>query len=110
LERLEVIDDHHEPQHWKYDMENTQWLELFRPFTSVKDLGLTWHLVHLVAPALKELTGERATEVLPMLQNLSFPGSWPSKAAEEAIEKFIAARQLSGRPITVLHGDRRNQK
>jgi len=59
--------------------------------------------VRLVAPALRELSGERATEVLPALQNLSLTtsGSSPSGPLKEAIEEFIATRQLYGHPVTV---------
>ena len=78
-----------------------QWLELLQPFNGVKGLVLSKKLVRLVAPALKELVGERVTEVLPMLQNLFLQGPKPSGAVEEALEKFIAARQLSGYPVTL---------
>src|SRR6266851_1810857 len=90
---------------WQDDMEDTQWLELLRPFASVQDLDLSEDSVPFVAPALQELSGETAIEVLPALQNLSLTGRQPSEPAKEAIGKFIAARQLSGCPITVLHRD-----
>ena len=41
LERLELRDDHYWPPHWQDDIENTQWLEILHPFTSVKDLVLS---------------------------------------------------------------------
>jgi len=88
--------------HWQDDIETTQWLELLYPFTSVKHLFVSDGLVPLVAPALQELAGERVTELLPMLQNLSFKGLQQSKPVEEAIRQFIAARQLSGHPVAVL--------
>jgi hypothetical protein len=89
---------------WQDDMEDTQWLDLLRPFTSVKNLVLSKDLVPCVAPALQELSGERVTEVLPALENF-FVGPMPSGPVKEAIRKFVAARQLSGCPITVLHQD-----
>ena len=48
--------------------------------------------VRLVALALRELAGERATEVLPALQSLSLTtfGWSPSGPLKEAIEDFIA--------------------
>ena len=63
--------------------------------------------VRLVAPALREVAGERATEVLPALQNLSLTtsGGSPSGPLKEAIEEFIAARQLDGHPLTVHYED-----
>jgi len=59
--------------------------------------------VWLVAPALQELAGERATEVLPALQNLFLRtlGRQPSGPVKEAIGQFIATRQPYGHPVTV---------
>jgi len=94
---------------WKGDMEETQWLVLLRPFTSVKDLNLSEPSVPLIAPALQELSGERVTEVLPVLQNTFFTGPMPSGPVEEATRKFVAAQQLSGCPVTLhrrKHGER----
>ena len=78
-----------------------QWLEVFQPFTHVKDLVLSERVVYLVAPTLRELAGKRVTEVLPVLQNLCLEGPHPSGTVKEAVEKFIAARQLSGYPVTM---------
>jgi hypothetical protein len=86
--------------HWQDDIESTQWLELLHPFTSVKNLDLADGLVPLVAPALQELAGEGVTEVLPMLQNLLFYGQALSEPDEKAIQRFIDARQRSGRSVT----------
>jgi hypothetical protein len=100
LERLEIIGFR---EHWKDDTENAQWLEVLHPFTSVKDLILAWALVPVVAPALEDLAGEGVTEVLPLLQNLFLQLPQPSEPDKKAIGKFISARQLSGRPVTVHH-------
>jgi hypothetical protein len=83
------------------DIENTQWLDFLRPFTKVKNLHLSKQVAPCVAPALKELTGERVTEVLPALQNVFLDGFEVSRPVEEAIEQFSAARQLSGCPIAI---------
>ena len=102
LEHLEIFAD---KLYWGFSMENAQWLGLLLPFSSVKDLVLFDDLVNLIAPALKELTGERVSEVLPALQNLFLKGSYPSapsKYVQEAIEQFVIARQLSGQPV-ILH-------
>ena len=88
---------------WDADGENTQWQEALRPFTSVKDLYLSEKLgsSRLIAPVLSDLAGESVTEVLPALQNLSL--KWPRRSGfmQEAIDRFVTARQLSGRPVTV---------
>src|SRR5216683_262039 len=108
LEHLDIVieTDPNSPLEWQDDMEDTQWLELLRPFTSVKDLDLSEASVPFVAPALQGLSRERVTEVLPALQHLSLTGPQPSGPVKEAIGKFIAARQLAGCPVTVHHRDR----
>ena len=95
------------PPHWKDDIEDGQWLEVLHPFTSVKNLYLSRKLTQSIAPALQELVGERAIEVLPALQSLFLEEVHPSGPVEEAIGKFVAARQLAGHPIIVSHWDRR---
>ena len=103
LEHLKIFWDR---SHWQDDIEGTQWLELLFPFMSVKHLVLSRGLAPLVALALQELTGERVTEVLPMLQNLHIEGP-ESKPVEEAIRQFIAARQLSGHPVALFYDEAR---
>jgi hypothetical protein len=105
LERLDIDIkvDPDSPLERQDDMEDTQWLDLLHPFTSVKDLALSAGSVPFVAPALQELSGERVREVLPALENLFLKGPQPSGPVKEAIGKFIAARQLAGCPVTVHH-------
>ena len=93
---------------WQGEIEAIQWQELLHPFTAVKKLILkSEDTVRLVAPALQDLAGESATEVLPALQNLFLDTEdWrPSGPVKEAIEQFIAARQLCGHPVTVYYQD-----
>jgi hypothetical protein len=93
---------------WQGEVEAIQWQELLHPFSAVKKLTLkSEDLIRLVAPALQELAGERATEVLPALQNLVLDvKDWrPLGPVKEAIEQFIAARQLCGHPVTVHYWD-----
>jgi len=89
--------------HWQTEMENAQWLEILRPFTSVKNLYLSDRLALYVARALQGLSGESVTEVLPTLQNIFLPGLKRSGAVHKAIGQFVAARQLSGRSVSVLY-------
>jgi hypothetical protein len=102
LERLEIFDYR---THWQDDIEITQWLELLRPFISVKHLVLPTNVVRLLAPALQVIAEESMTEALPALERLSLRGLQSLDPVKEAIGKFIAARQLFGRPITVDNGD-----
>ena len=94
---------------WQDAIEIAEWQEFLHPFTSVKQITLkTEASVQFVVPVLQELAGERATEVLPALQNLSLGGyrSQQWGPVKEAIEQFIAARQLFGHPVTVYHKSR----
>ena len=104
VETLEIEVDHED---WQGEIiDFIQWRELLHPFTSVKDVSLkNKESVQLVTPALQELAGERATEVLPALQNMFLmTGGWqPSGPVKAGTEQFIAARQLYGHPVTVHH-------
>ena len=86
---------------WQDDMEDTQWLELLHPFANVKDLHLSRILPTRIAPALQELTGERVTEVLPVLQNIFLDLYDEPEPVPKAIWEFVAARQLSGCPVAI---------
>jgi hypothetical protein len=97
---LDIFCEDIDPLGLQYDLDHTQWLEIFRPFIAVKILQIRG-LDELIAPALQELTGERVMEVLPGLRSL-FVTDWePSGSVREAIEPFITARQLSNQPVTV---------
>jgi F-box-like len=100
LERLGI----HIARSWKDDVEIAQWLELLRPFTCM-DLCLYGTSIQHVPLALEQLTGERATEALSALQNLFLEGPQPSDSVKKAIGKFVAARQLSDRLVSVHHRD-----
>ena len=97
---------------WQDEIEVIQWREFFHPFTPVKIMTLQDKAsVRLVVPALRELSGERATEVLPALQNLSLTTSgWsPPGPLKEAIEDFIATRQLYGQPVILHYQDPKSE-
>ena len=84
-------------------VEDTQWLELFRPFTAIRTLRICHNLQSLIVQALQELTGERATEILPALDSLYLEEYPPSGSDQQAIESFVAARQHSDHPVAVHH-------
>ena len=95
-------DPYPSPQpYWQDNIENSLWLELLRPFSIVKNFHLSKEFVPRIAPALQELAGGRTTEMLPTLQNIFLEDLGPSGPVHEGIEKFVAARQLSGHSITV---------
>ncbi|KAI0292180.1 hypothetical protein BC826DRAFT_454737 [Russula brevipes] len=82
-------------------MMSIQFLEIFRLFTSTRSLHVREDLMPLIASALHELIGERATEVLPNLCDLFLETSARSGSIQEVIQPFIDARRLSGRPVAV---------
>ena len=88
------------------DIENSQWLELFQPFTAVKDLHISLEFTPSITTALQELVGDRVTEMLPALQTVFFEEPRPSGPVLEAIGQFGVARQLAGRPIAVSRWER----
>ena len=92
---------------WKNDaIENTLWLQLFLPFTAVKNLYLSKELAPGIATALQELVGSRITEVLPSLQIIFVEGLEPTGPFQENIGRLVAARQLSDSPIAVSDWNR----
>ncbi|KAH9956566.1 hypothetical protein BGW80DRAFT_1387442 [Lactifluus volemus] len=78
----------------QHDMDDTQWLELFQPFTSVRTLRV---FSDTVLSGLRGFSGESAMQVLPALEELQlteFHASqydWP----------FIVARLSSDHPVVV---------
>jgi hypothetical protein len=100
LESLCIHEGQYFRPQWHNNMEHAQWLELLRPFSSVKDLILSENLVQLVAPALREIIG---TAVLPVLQNVFLEGHQLSGPVQEAIGQFLTARDLFGCLVTVHH-------
>ena len=92
---------------WEDEVRNTQWIELLRPFTAVKNLVLDEAFVLSVGSALQDLVGERVTEILPALQNIFLESFKPSDPIPEGIAKFVAARELYGRSVFVHHRERK---
>ena len=86
---------------WQDDVENALWLDLLRPFVAVKNLYLSEEFVPCIAPALQELVMGRTTEVLPCLEDILLEGFQPSGPLQEGIEKFVAARQLTGHLVNI---------
>jgi hypothetical protein len=109
VEHLHISGPPSLPSRWKDDIENTQWLEIFHPFTAVKSLYVSKDLVDSIAPALLELVGERVMDVLPTLESLFLEDLQPSGPAsvQEVIGQFVAARQLLGHPVAVSRWNRK---
>jgi hypothetical protein len=94
------------PSQWEDDIENMLWLEFFQQFTTVKRLSVSKQFAQCIPLALQGLVGERVTDVLPALESLSLEEVQSSGPVREAIEKFVAARRLSGHPVVVSEQNR----
>jgi hypothetical protein len=110
VERLTIREKSDSKVEWQDDIENSKWLELLHPFTGVKNLHLSQEFAPRIAPSLQELVGGRTTEVLPALQNLFLEKLHPSRPVEEAIGKFVAARQLTNHPVAISQGTRYSKR
>jgi hypothetical protein len=80
------------------DVDSTQWLELFQPFTHVTRV-IVWEpsLTPGIVQAL--VTENLAAGVLPKLTSARLSGCYSSPSVEKAAEQFIATRKLSGRTV-----------
>ena len=104
LEDLHIYENSRWQQHWQDTIENAVWLELLHPFTFVKNLYLSEYVARRIVPALQELVGGRATEVLPTLQNIFLEKGQPSGPVQEGIQLVVAVRQAAGHPVAVSYG------
>jgi hypothetical protein len=106
VDRLQVAEYYRDDKsfHWYPEDYPTgsasEWLELLHAFPAVHHMEI---LGGIIAPALQELIGERALEVLPMLRHLYLGDSSNTGIAyvPRALEPFISSRQLSGHPVIV---------
>jgi len=78
-------------------------VELFDPFIAVERLSIL-KLGQLVVPALGELTGEKASEVLPAMRTLLFRGLETNSLIKDDLRPFVYARRSSNLPISVFWG------
>jgi hypothetical protein len=109
VEHLYIYGDGYLPSQWRANTESMQWLEMFHLFPGVRNLYVSKKVAKHIALALQELIGDRTTDVLPILQNI-FSEVQPSGPIQEGIGKFVAARQLSGHPITVSLWERYSEQ
>jgi len=74
-----------------------EWLVFLRSFTAVETLETCDRLAGLLVTVL-EVSTDMVAATLPALQSLNLEGQ---PLTSGALKKFVAARQLSGRPIIV---------
>ena len=111
VEHLYIIRNFYSIELSEFQWQEThQWLRIFHSFTDVKNLYIASELTSRIAFALQELVrilGETVTEVLPALQTLFLEEPLHSVYVQEAIGRFVAARQLSSHPILVSRWERK---
>ncbi len=105
LERLDIRRGKFDTTRLPYNIENAEWFALLRRFASVKNLHLSESLGLPVMSALAAPAGDGVT-VLPALQNVFLEGLQSSGFLRDTGDQLIAARQLSGHPISVHNWDR----
>ena len=91
---------------WTYDaIEYILWLQLFIPFTAVKNLYLSKEFAPGIAAALYE---GRMINVFPSLQHIFVEGLETPRPFHEYIARFIAAQQIrfSNHPISTSVWDK----
>ena len=76
---------------------DVEWLHFLNQFSTVRALHVSKLSAGRVALALESLSGEMVAEVLSCLELICLEDQPTS-----SVEKFVAARRLSGRPVTVI--------
>ncbi len=77
--------------------DDAEWPLLLHQFSSVQTLHVSQDLVGHIALVLEDTPREMVAEMLPSLDLICLSGQPAS-----SVEKFVAARQLSGHPVTVI--------
>ena len=103
---LHIDGNPHYRQHWQGNVDNVLWLRLLHPFTSVKSLYLSEEIARRIVPALQELVGVSATEVLPTLENIFLEEGQQSGPVQEGIQEVVTVRQTNNHPIAVFYSYR----
>ena len=81
--------------------DDVEWLHLLHQFSTVQTLDVSKKLAEHVALTLEDIAEELDADLLPSLELIYLDGH-----PESSVEKFVAARQLSGRPVTVINTTR----
>ncbi|KAI0291277.1 hypothetical protein BC826DRAFT_1106032 [Russula brevipes] len=114
-EQLHLLSNYfalHPDPEGKDDMEFTQFLELFQPFSALRSLYVSDSLLWFVVPALQELARDLATDVLPNLRDLFLERSETfafGSTGREVRPPVFTAQQLSGHPIAVHSWERKTR-
>ena len=103
VESLYIYENQYLQIDWEDEVrvENTEWLDLLRLYTNVKNLYLSEVFGPGIMRALQGSVEGRTVVVSPTLQSVFLEGPWPSSPVQGEIGQFAAARELSGYPCAV---------
>ena len=101
LDDLYFHEDSDSQPDWEDNIESEEWLELLRPFKTVKNLYLSEKLASCIATALRGPVEGRTTNVLPALRNIFLKGLDSSGSVQESIRRFVAVRRVANLPISI---------
>jgi hypothetical protein len=99
-----LILDHEEDsssseEDFEAEVDRTEWHKLLRPFRNVKYLRVNHGLVKEFSRCLQLYDGVLPPELLPQLQQLTYPGS---SNVGDAFTSFIDARRNAGHPVSLV--------
>ncbi|KAH9980541.1 hypothetical protein BJV74DRAFT_798069 [Russula compacta] len=108
VERLDITGSGFYQPDWHEHMNQTQWVEIFRPFPAVGRLCISYRLEPLIVPALKALTdGEAAKDLLPVLHSIILDSGFQQHMhVDQAIVCFLLRRRCLGHSVSIHRGDR----
>ena len=102
VEHLTLVHYEHDQSSEEHnEVDRTEWRRLLRPFNNVKTLRIEDGLVDDLSRCLQLEDGDLPLEVLPELQELTYPGSGN---IGDGFASFVDARRNAGRPITLVRG------
>ncbi|KAN0135580.1 hypothetical protein V8E53_006471 [Lactarius tabidus] len=84
-------------RHRANDYQGDEWLHVLRRFSALRTLEVSGKLTEDIAYTLERIAEEMDADVLPVLDSIHI-GDQPVSC----IEKFLAVRRLSGRPVTIV--------
>jgi len=91
--------EHNQSSEEHNEVDRTEWRKLLRSFSNVKSLHIDGELVGELSRCLRLEDGEYHLELLPELQELTYPGSVD---VGDAFTSLIDARQNEGRTVTLI--------
>ena len=93
-------EEHSQSSEEHNEVDRAEWRKLLKSFSNVKTLRVDDGLVGELSHCLRLEDGEDPLELLPELQELTYPGSGN---ANDAFTPFTDARQNAGRPVTLIN-------